>query len=129
MLRMHGNWAPSSAHVAPPLRYGLEVLLPPSEAVPEQRAWDAMIFGPDGDTGVELEMRLYDLQAQTRRILLKWRDSGTQRLPLLINDSRANRRILRTYPDYLDELPRLNEAALLGQLERGVLPETGYVLT
>jgi transcriptional regulator with XRE-family HTH domain len=116
------------AHVAPPLRYSLEVLLPPREAVPEQRAWDAMIYGPDGDTGVELEMRLYDLQAQTRRIMVKWRDSGAPRMLLLINDTRANRRIVRAYPQYLGELPRLQAAAVQKQVARGERPESGYVL-
>ena len=71
------------------------------DGVPEQRAWDAMIFGTDTDTGVELEMRLYDLQAQTRRIRLKWRDSGAERLLLLVNDTHANRRVLRTLPGIL----------------------------
>ena len=116
------------AHVGAPLRYGLEVGLPPREGVPEQRAWDAMIFGPDGETGVELEMRLYDLQAQTRRILLKWRDSGAERLLLLVNDTDANRRVLRTFPDYFKDLPRLKTSHVLAQLQDGRRPPTGYVL-
>jgi transcriptional regulator with XRE-family HTH domain len=116
------------SYVGKPLRYGLEVLLPPRDGVPEQRAWDAMIFGADGETGVELEMRLYDIQAQTRRIFMKWRDSGAERLLLLINDTSANRRVLRTYPDYFKDLPRLKTAAVLATLANGERPETGYLL-
>src|SRR4051794_38912618 len=106
------------AHVSVPLRYRLEVPLPFREGAPEQRAWDAMLYAGDGETGVELEMRLYDLQAQIRRIHLKWRDSGAQRLLLLISDSHANRRALRTYPSYLNDLPRLKTAGVLALLKR-----------
>ena len=115
-------------HVGKPLRYATEVGLPQREGVTDQRAWDAMIFGPDGETGVELEMRLFDLQAQTRRIHLKWRDSGAERLLVLINDTAGNRRVLRTYPEYLSDLPRLKTAAVLNMLERGERPPTGYLL-
>ncbi len=87
-----------------------------------------MIFAPDGDTGVELEMRLYDLQAQMRRIFMKWRDSGAERLLLLINDTHANRLVLRTFPDYFQDLPRLKTASLLAMLERGERPLPGYAL-
>ncbi|MEX2547415.1 MAG: helix-turn-helix transcriptional regulator [Chloroflexota bacterium] len=59
------------AHARPPLRYRTEVRLPFREGVPEQRAWDALVSDGEGQTGVELEQRLYDLQAQTRRILLR----------------------------------------------------------
>ncbi|MGI8928550.1 MAG: hypothetical protein ACR2H0_03655 [Candidatus Limnocylindrales bacterium] len=41
-----------------------------------------------------MEQRLYDVQAQTRRILLKWRDSGVERLLLVLADTRVNRRVL-----------------------------------
>ncbi len=116
------------AHIGRPLRRRLEVALPPRAGIPEQRAWDAMIFGSDADMGVELEMRLYDMQAQLRRILLKWRDSGADRMLLLIADTQANRHALRTYPDYLRGLPRTRTATLWRTLERGQLPPTGCAL-
>ena len=48
-------------------------------------------------------MRLYDLQAQTRaRSVSSGAISGAQRLLLLVNDTAANRRVLRAYPEYLD---------------------------
>jgi transcriptional regulator with XRE-family HTH domain len=115
-------------HVARPLTYSTEVALPHRDGVPEQRAWDAMVFAPDGDTGVELEMRLYDMQSQMRRLLLKWRDSGAERLLLLINDTRPNRNVLRTFPEYLVDLPRLRTSQVHAFLERGERPDSGYVL-
>lgn len=54
------------SRVEPPLSYRIEVPLPQREGSPEQRAWDSMIFGRGQQTAVELEMRLYDVQAQTR---------------------------------------------------------------
>ena len=116
------------ACVAPPLRYATEVALPAREGATEQRAWDAMLFARDGETGVELEMRLYDVQAQARRILLKWRDSGADRLLLLVNDSHSNRRVLRSFPEYFAALPRLRTASVLRSLANGERPPTGLVL-
>jgi len=116
------------SHVRPPLRFGTEVQLPPRDGVPEQRAWDAMLYAPDGETGVELEQRLYDVQAQTRRIRLKWRDSGVQRLLLVIADTEANRRALRLFPEYFADLPRLRTATVLSLLDAGNRPPTGVML-
>ena len=116
------------AHVAQPLRFSLEVALPAREDVIEQRAWDAMIFSPEGDIGIELEMRLYDLQAQARRILLKWRDGGSDRLLLLIANTASNRAVLRLYPEYLVDLPRLSKATVLTQIGKGERPPSGHVL-
>lgn len=96
--------------------------------MPEQRAWDAMIVGPDGDVGVELEIRLYDMQAQARRIFRKWRDSGAARLLVLINDTRANRAVLWEFDAYFGDLPRLRTAAVVKMLATGQLPPSGHVL-
>lgn len=116
------------AHVAAPLRFRTEVPLPPRDGVPEQRAWDAVVYGTDGDTGVELELRLHDVQAQTRRIHLKWRDSGAERLLLVIADSAANRRALRSFPEYFADLPRLRTATVVAAFEAGTRPPSGYLL-
>lgn len=115
-------------HVAPPLRYRLELPLPQRDGVVERRAWDCMLFAPDGMTGVELEMRLYDVQDQTRRVKLKWRDAGVDRLLLLLNDSVAVREAVRENSGYFAELPRLKTSTVLRQLERGMRPESGYML-
>jgi transcriptional regulator with XRE-family HTH domain len=59
------------------------------------RAWDAVV-----DTGAcrdafEVETRLWDLQATTRRILLKLRDDQTiQHVFLVVADTKADRRAL-----------------------------------
>jgi transcriptional regulator with XRE-family HTH domain len=116
------------AHVGAPLRHATEVLLPARDGVPERRAWDALIRDVDGDTGVELEQRLYDVQAQTRRVLLKWRDSGAERLLLVVADTRGNRRVLAEFADYFQQLPRLRTSRVLGLLEAGIRPPTGLML-
>jgi transcriptional regulator with XRE-family HTH domain len=116
------------ANVTSPLGVRLEVPLPPRAGALEQRAWDALISATDGETGVELEIRLHDMQSQTRRILLKWRDSGVERLLLVIADSDANRRAIRLYPDYLSALRRLRRADVVAALKAGRRPPTGYVL-
>ena len=83
---------------------------------------------PAGETGLELEQRLYDVQSQTRRILLKWRDSGVERLLLVVANTRGNRRVLREFPDYFRELPVLNMGQVLRMLEAGQRPPTGMIL-
>jgi transcriptional regulator with XRE-family HTH domain len=115
-------------HVTPPMHYSLEWPLPPLDGIREKRAWDAVLLAPDGMTGVELEMRLYDVQDQTRRLMLKWRDSGVNDLLLLVNDTAANRAVIRTFPDYFKALPRLRTAAVLNQLDRGERPLSGLML-
>ena len=116
------------AHVASPLRFATEVALPHRDGVFEQRAWDAMLFSDDGHTGVELEQRLHDVQAQTRRIMLKWRDSGADRLLLLIANTSHNRAVLETFPEYFVELPALAADDVMAAISRGERPPTGYVL-
>jgi hypothetical protein len=96
--------------------------------IPEQRAWDALLSDADGETGVELEQRLYDVQSQTRRILRKWRDSGVERLLLVLADTRVNRHVLAEFPDYFREVPRLKTSLVLRALETGRRPPTGTIL-
>ena len=115
--------------LADPTIFGAtEVALPHRDGVFEQRAWDAMLFSDDGHTGVELEQRLHDVQAQTRRIMLKWRDSGADRLLLLIANTSHNRAVLETFPEYFVELPALAADDVMAAISRGERPPTGYVL-
>lgn len=116
------------SRVEPPLSYRIEVPLPQREGSPEQRAWDSMIFGRGQQTAVELEMRLYDVQAQTRRVFLKWRDGRPDQLLLVIADTRANRRIINEFGDLFTDLPRLRTANVLKMLSAGEHPPSGYVL-
>jgi hypothetical protein len=78
--------------------------------------------------GVELEVKLYDAQAQTRRINLKWRDSGVARCLLVVADTKHNRRVLREFPAYFSEWPRLRAQDVLDCLAAGRLPATGLIL-
>lgn len=62
------------------------------------RAWDAVIFGfePGADPlHAEGETRLYDAQAQLRRIALKARDAGVDVVLLVIGDTPRNRAAVR----------------------------------
>jgi transcriptional regulator with XRE-family HTH domain len=59
------------------------------------RAWDATAVCPAFRAGVEAETRIRDVQALDRRLALKERDGGMDRLLLLVLDSRANRSALR----------------------------------
>jgi hypothetical protein len=82
------------AQLASGLKLATEVPLPnPGDG----RAWDAVIFGAGASIGVEAETRLRDVQALTRRIALKQRDAGFERVVLLIASSRTNRRLLREH--------------------------------
>ncbi|HEY6057350.1 MAG TPA: helix-turn-helix transcriptional regulator [Candidatus Limnocylindrales bacterium] len=74
------------------LTWRTEVPLP----VPgDLRSWDALIGGASR-TAVEAETRLGDIQALERRLGLKQRDGGVDKLILLVGDTRANRVALRT---------------------------------
>jgi transcriptional regulator with XRE-family HTH domain len=114
-------------HVAAPLRYRTEAPLPATTNHPEQRSWDAMLFGNGRRTAVELETRLYDVQAQLRRINLKRRDDPPDHLLLLVADTRANRRVLRESGELLADLPRLRTAMVLASLRAGRHPGTGLI--
>lgn len=65
-------------------------------AIPgDQRAWDAMMRLKGLRIGVEAETRLRDFQALERRIALKKRDDGVDRVALLLRASRSNRTVIR----------------------------------
>ena len=78
--------------------------------------------------GVEMEMRLHDAQAQTGRMRSKIQDGRVNRALLVIADSRHNRRVVREFPHYFADWPRLRTAKVLATLERGILPPTGLIL-
>lgn len=65
------------------------------------RAWDATALCPACRIGVEAETRLRDVQALDRRLALKERDGGMDRLVLLVLDSRSNRDVVRSHGDIL----------------------------
>jgi transcriptional regulator with XRE-family HTH domain len=115
-------------HVGAPLRYRTEAPLPATTDHPERRSWDAMIFGHGQRTAVEMEMRLYDGQAQLRRLNLKRRDDPPDHFLLVLADTRPNRRVLTESPDLFADLPRLRTATILASLRAGRHPPTGMIL-
>jgi transcriptional regulator with XRE-family HTH domain len=116
------------ASVGPPLRYRFEVVLPAREDRPEYRAWDLLIVDSSERTAVEYEARLYDLQAQIRRLRLKLRDDPVDHLLLVVADTRPNRRVLDEFADVLADLPRLGTESVLATLRSGQHPPTGIIL-
>lgn len=64
----------------------------------DQRAWDAMIAGfvepRTASLPTEAETKIYDFQAQTRRIALKCRDADIDDVLLVVADTRSNRRAI-----------------------------------
>jgi transcriptional regulator with XRE-family HTH domain len=61
----------------------------------DARAWDAMTELWGLKTGIEAELRPDDLQSLERRLALKLRDGGVDRLILALADTRHNRALLR----------------------------------
>jgi transcriptional regulator with XRE-family HTH domain len=116
------------AHVASPMTFATEVPLPSTLDRREQRAWDAMLFGHDERTAVELEIRLRDIQAAERRIALKRRDDPTEHFLLVIADTRANRRVLDEFAGAFGNLSRPRRADVLKTLAAGRHPPSGLIL-
>lgn len=56
----------------------------------DPRAWDVILRGPAVTIGVEAESRLRDIQALDRRVMLKLRDSGLDRVVILVAATRTN---------------------------------------
>ena len=89
--RLHGRCHRS-------FRWRTEVPLPnPGDL----RAWDATAVCPTCRIAVEAETRLRDVQALDRRLALKERDGGMDRLVLLVLDSRSNRDVIRLHGEIL----------------------------
>jgi transcriptional regulator with XRE-family HTH domain len=108
--RIGGDW-----------RWSFEVPLP----VPgDQRAWDAVVTRRASRErfGLEAVTRIHDLQALLRRISLKARDGGLERVVLLVADTRTNRRSVEEGTIVLGKaFPSGTRAALMA-LSRGELP-------
>ena len=78
----------------PTLSWRTEVPIPIDR---DLRAWDGFITGPTFRIGVEAETRIRDLQALTRRIGLKQRDSNVDHVILLLAGTRWNRGLVRSH--------------------------------
>jgi transcriptional regulator with XRE-family HTH domain len=106
----------------PSLRWRTEVPLPMAG---DQRAWDGVIIGPAWSVAVEAETRLTDAQALARRLALKERDGGLDRLILLLADTRANRSTLRAARPALGDAFPIRQGPILAAIARGEEP-AGY---
>lgn len=61
----------------------------------DRRAWDRLLRGEDVVIGVEGETRPIDMQELQRRLALKKRDGGVDRLILVMPNSDWCRRLIR----------------------------------
>lgn len=92
-------------------------------AIPgDRRAWDATVTATTWCSGVEAETALADLRALDRRLALKARDGGMERVILLLLDSRRNRAALGSAGDVLRLRFPIASADALGCLARGADP-------
>ncbi|HXX60693.1 MAG TPA: helix-turn-helix transcriptional regulator [Candidatus Sulfotelmatobacter sp.] len=78
--------------LAPVWRCHLEV---PVVGHGDPRAWDLVARLPTVGIAFEGEMKLYDVQAQTRRQIAKFHDGSVDRLILVVADTRHNAVVLR----------------------------------
>jgi transcriptional regulator with XRE-family HTH domain len=114
--------------LAPTLVIRTEV---PLQIEGDLRAWDAVIFGfePAADPlHAEGETRLYDAQAQLRRIALKARDSGVDTVLLVIADTPRNRAAVRAAGSMIIEGFPISPRAALSALAAGRHPGGSAVL-
>ena len=114
------------AYLPSDARWRTEVPLP---IAGDRRAWDGVATLGDGALGLEAESRLRDIQALERRLGLKLRDGGLERMVLVVSDTRSNRRVLDLHRDALRPLLPLDGRDVLRALRSGRLPEaSGLVL-
>jgi transcriptional regulator with XRE-family HTH domain len=91
------------------------------------RAWDVQLDGP-GSIGIAAETRLYDIQALQRRIETKWRDSGVDRVVLLVASTRHNRRVLGEHREALRSTFPADTPEIMAALRRGRLPGSNGIV-
>lgn len=104
------------ARLGPMLRVRTEVPVP---IAGDPRAWDIVVDGGPVPIGSEAETRLRDCQALERRIALKARDSGIERVILLVSATRANRAALREAEASLREMFPVPARVALQALSEG----------
>jgi transcriptional regulator with XRE-family HTH domain len=106
-------------------RWRTEVLI---GGLGDLRAWDVQLGGP-GSIGIDAEMRLRDIQATQRRCETKWRDSGVDRVLLVVAATIHNRAVLREHRVALSSTFPADTAEVMRSLRRGeVPPRNGIVI-
>ena len=107
------------------LRHRMEVPIgPPGDL----RAWDDVIGGPGWTLPVEAESRIHDVQALQRKLTLKCRDAGVDRMLLVVADTRHNRHVLRLAADDFGAAFPLRGHEALADLRAGRRPSASSVL-
>lgn len=107
------------------IRWRYEVPIRPGDP----RAWDVDLGCRDGDTKLEAETNIRDVQAMERRIALKIADGRADRVILLVADTRSNRATLRDAGDSLRTMFPASQAQVLAALAAGLRPpENGIVV-
>ena len=94
----------------------------------DQRAWDVTIDDRLAIAAIELETRLTDAQALARRIGLKCRDGGIDRVILALNDTTANRGAVAAAREMLRSLFPLDAGEILHELAAGRVPRAGGIV-
>ena len=112
------------SRLAPTFGWRSEV---PTGGSGDLRAWDVQLDGP-GSIGVDAETRLHDLQALQRRCETKYRDSGVERLVLLVARSGHNRHVLSEHRDALRSTFPADTPEVLAALRRGRLPGSNGIV-
>ena len=90
------------------------------------RAWDVRLDGP-GSIGIDAETRLRDIQALQRRCETKWRDSGVDRVVLVVAGTRHNRQVLAECREALRSTFPADTIEVMAALRAGRLPATNGV--
>lgn len=104
------------ASIGPGWRWNLEV---PVAGAGDARAWDAVASRPGLRVAFEAETRLYDVQAQLRRILAKLGEGGVHRLILVLADTHTNRRVVREVRELIRGDFPLDTRSVLAALRAG----------
>lgn len=108
------------SRVSPEFSWRLETPVGP---VGDQRAFDVTLGGRGFQIGVEIETPLRDVQALVRRLTLKQRDGGIERVVLVVAATRGNRRLVAEAAPVLRLAFPLDTKRTLSALSRGTLPE------
>lgn len=103
------------ARLSPLWRRQLEAVMPQPG---DLRAWDVLLRGPVM-VGVEAETRPTDLQAVIRAMAAKLRDSGADRMILLLLSSHANRALVSHHVAMMRQAFPLDTRATLAALAAG----------
>ena len=100
----------------------------PLKVAGDRRAWDRVLTGRGWSIPVEAETRLRDIQALQRRVALKMRDDGVDRVILLVANTRHNRGVLQLHADAFAEAFPLPGREALAALKGGRCPLASAII-